>query len=277
MKITRPLFQLLFPVLLLVVATGCAGATPTSSVDQVGTIVAATLQAITAAAPTSTLVPSSTSIPLATPTVPVPTVPTAVRFNFATGATFGTAQGTLQPNQSLTYVIGASQAQPMIIMADAANHDVTFSLTGKNGVALVTDSQGLSSWQGLLPATQDYYLKVNAGASAENYTLSITIASRIQFASGATSAKVTGNTANGYNVSYVLRASSGQTMNINLTAPAGDGVLQVWGFNDGQPYLRYVVESTTFNMVLPSTQDYIVEVVPRAGMVINYSMTVEIK
>jgi len=129
----------------------------------------------------------------------------------------------------------------------------------------------------LLPSTQDYFFKVGAGASAEDYTLSVTIASRIQFASGATSATVTGSTVNGYNVTYVLYASGGQTMNIALTVPAGTAALTIWGFSDGQPYQRSVTGSTTFNMVLPSTQDYIIEVVPMAGQVVNYSMKVEVK
>jgi len=32
---------------------------------------------------------------------------------------------------------------------------------------------------------------------------------------------------------YVLRASAGQTMNINLTIPSRAAALTVWGFTDG--------------------------------------------
>jgi hypothetical protein len=66
-------------------------------------------------------------------------------------------------------------------------------------------------------------------------------------------------------------------MSINLAVPAGTAALTVRGFNDGQPYQRAVSESTTFNMALLSTQDYMIEIVPKAGTVVNYSMTVEIK
>jgi hypothetical protein len=42
-------------------------------------------------------------------------------------------------------------------------------------------------------------------------------------------------------------------------------VLSFYGCQDGQPYLRYVVEQNTFSMVLPATEDYIIQVVPRGG------------
>jgi hypothetical protein len=51
----------------------------------------------------------------------------------------------------------------------------------------------------------------------------------------------------------------------------------MYGYQDGQPYLRYVVEQTAFDMTLPATQDYIIQVVPRAGAVADYDLTVEIK
>jgi hypothetical protein len=289
MRTPHLIYKCLFLILLLGITIGCIGGAPVSSPNGVETMVAATLQALTSVVPTSALLslptatttpsltpmPSSTSAPL--PTATVQAVPSATRLNFKKGATFTTVDGSLQTGQSFTFVLGAAQSQPIIVNVDSINHDVTFSLVGQNGATLVNDAQKLSSWQGLLPATQDYYLKVNGGANAGNYTLSVIIASRIQFASGATSSKVTGTTTDGYIVSYVVRASQGQTMNINLTVPAGDGALQVWGFQDGQPYLRYVAESAAFNMVLPATEDYMVEVVPRAGMVIDYSMTVDIK
>jgi hypothetical protein len=39
----------------------------------------------------------------------------------------------------------------------------------------------------------------------------------------------------------------------------------------------FTVESTIFRMKLPATQDYIVQVVPRAGQVVSYTMNVMIK
>jgi hypothetical protein len=269
------------PLLLIMTIAACTAAP--APVDQVGTVVAATVQAMTQQAllnpptATSTQAPSPTTAPTNTPVPPVIVVVQGIRLNFSTGATFGTSSITLSPGQTATYILACGNGQPMMVSVDSAAHDGTFSLSGANGVVLVPESAHQATWQGLLPATQDYYIKVIAGASGGNYILGVTVASRIQFASGATSATLTGTTVNGYTVSYVARASAGQTMTIHLTpSPAGNAALTIWGLTDGNPYQRAVSGSPDFNMVLPSTQDYIIDVVPMAGMVVNYSMTVEI-
>jgi hypothetical protein len=61
-----------------------------------------------------------------------------------------------------------------------------------------------------------------------------------------------------------------------LTVPSGTAALTVWGFTDGRPYVRVQTGATTFSMVLPSKQGYIIEVVPQDGQVVNYSMQVKV-
>jgi hypothetical protein len=256
----------------------CTNTPSTPQVDTVGTMVAATLQSMTLQAPTAIPTSLPTLTPILLPTViPTPTIAPAVRIHFDPNATYWTIDGSLPANQSQTYVFNAGQYQPVLVNVDSLNQQFTFSLTGNDGTVLVSEAQRYISYQGLLPSTQDYYLKINAGAAGGSYTLGLTIASRIQFQAGATSATLTGSTVNGWPVTYVARAAAGQTMKINLSVPAGTAALTIWGFSDGQPYQRAVSESTTFNMVLPSTQDYIIEVVPQAGTVVNYSMSVVIK
>lgn len=165
----------------------------------------------------------------------------------------------------------------MMVMVDSYYQDFTAAISGNDGTVLLPASQHQTSWQGILPATQDYYVKINAGPGGGNYTLSVTIASRIQFAPGAISATQNGYTASGYNVTYALRAFAGQVMTINLIVPPGSAALTVYGFNDGQPYLRAQSGQTTFSMVLPATQDYIIEVVPFAGQEISYTLQTEVK
>jgi hypothetical protein len=55
-------------------------------------------------------------------------------------------------------------------------------------------------------------------------------------------------------------------MNINLFVPSGTAALTAWGFTDGPPYVRDQAGAKTISMVLPSTQDYIIEVVPQSGL-----------
>jgi hypothetical protein len=235
----------------------------------------------TAPAEPSTAIPPTTGPPTTVPpTVQVQptTIPGAVRISFDAGATAGIAQGDIRPGQVLNFVIGAAQAQPLIISTDSPNHDVTFSVVGlKDGKTLLDPSQRLSSWQTMLTVTQDYLVQLMGAGSQENFTLNVNTPARINFDPGKDTTLIMGSTPGGWDVSYVLRASAGQRMDLNLYAPDGNAVLAIYGYQDGQPYLRYVAELTTFGLELPATQDYIIQVVPRAGQVANYSLGITIK
>jgi len=165
----------------------------------------------------------------------------------------------------------------MLAFVSSPDNDVTMSITTASDVVLLPASQRSTSWQGTLPATQDYYIQIIGGAREEDYTLSVSIPSRIKFAAGTTSATVTGKTVDGYIASYVVAAQGGQTMNIQLTPQPNLAALTVWGFSDGQPYMRAHMGSTTFDMQLPSTQDYIIDVVPQAGQEVGFTLKVEIR
>ncbi len=270
-------------LVVLLITVACVGSAapsvPTTSPNDVATVVAATMQAITPQN-TPTSIPA-TAIPptLVPPTLPVvaptPVLPNATRINFLTGATAGVVSAPIQPGQTQYYVLQAMQGQPMIVMVDSLNHDVTLSINTQGGTSLLSASAKQTTWQGRLPTTEDYYLGIYGGATMENFTLTVQIPARIQIAQGADKAILSGQTAGGYNVDYVAYAVQGQTMSLNLNSQGNSVVLSVWGFADGQPYLRYVTEQTSFSMKLPSTQDYIIEVVPRAGAVVSYSLVVK--
>ncbi len=265
----------------LLVTAACVGsaspAIPTTSANAVATVVAATMQAISALA-TPTSQPPTAPPPTATATVaalpPTPVLPSATRINFLADATTGVVTAPIAPGQSQYYVLNAMQGQPMIAMVDSPNHDVTMSIKTAGGTSLLNGGQNLNM---LLPVTEDYYFTIFGGASTENFTLNVQIPARIKFAVGKTSAILTGKTSGGYVVSYVLFASQNQKMNLNLNGVAGNAALAVYGFSDGQPYLRYVTESTSFSMKLPSTQDYIIQVFPKAGQVVNYTLVVNVQ
>jgi hypothetical protein len=275
---------------LLTVACNLAQGTPTISPGLVATTVALTMQAqVPLASPTSqtaaTALPPTATAVLATTTataLPTPTatssLPGGERVDFATGATAGIARGQVQHGGVQNFLVGAAAGQPLIISVDSPNHDVTFSVSGRrDGAVLLSASQKLSSWQSLLATTQDYLIQVYGGAGTENFTLNVIIPARITFDPGAISAQRSGSTPGGLIVSYILRANAGQKMKLQLAAPDGNAVLAMYGFQDGQPYLRYVVESTTFDMVLPASEDYIIQVYPRAGAMASYTLNIEVK
>src|SRR5271157_524200 len=214
-----------------------------------------------------------------TPTTPIPTVTgqAVVRILFASGATAAVEQGTVQPGQVISYVLGAQANQPMILLLGSTNQDATLAVYEADGTSLLDPAKKWTNFQWLLPRTEDYTIQVIGGAIAENYSLTVKIASRITFASGSTSATVTGSTANGYVISYAIYCNSGQTMTLALTAPANSASLDVFGLAYGQLLLKETAKAASWTGSLPAAQDYIIEIVPKAGQVLSYSLTVSVK
>ena len=266
---------LAFTIFLL---SGCGGPNTSGPTLAIPTAVLTDTPALVMA--TATLNPTEvppTPIPAPTSTT-VPPTSGAVRIDFAAGTTSGSVEGELQPGQTQDFLVRASAQQPLMVSTDAFNHDITFSVKGvTDGITLLDASQKLSSWETMLAVTQDYLVQVIGGTSTEKFTLNVITPARITFASGAVSAKETGSTPGGRIVSFVLRASANQNMNITLDAPNLSELLSVYGYQDGQPYLRSAVGLQTFSMKLPSTEDYIIQVVPNAGQDANYTLNITVK
>jgi len=200
-----------------------------------------------------------------------------VRLSFPTGSTSASATYLLPARQNQFYKFRAQQGQPMMVDVASAKGDVTFGLFAPGGVPVVTAADKRATWQGALPATGDYGFVIYGGASAENITFSVTIAGRIQFPRNADHMTLFGKTVGGNAVTYAAWAAKGQVMTVDVTGAGANAALTIWGFTDGQPYVRAALERTSFSFTLPASQDYIVMVVPRAGMTVNYALALKIK
>jgi hypothetical protein len=165
----------------------------------------------------------------------------------------------------------------MFVYVGSLNNDVTLSIKRQDGTTILSAAAQQTSWQGSLPQTENYYLTIHGGASTENFSLTVTVPSRIQFAAGADSATVSGKTVSGYDLSYTVFAAKGQNMSVDLESLSSKASLSIYGFTDGQRYVRSETGQTSFHFVLPSTQDYIIVVVPLAGSVVSYTITVRIQ
>lgn len=284
------LFRRTNPILILLAAAvllAACGGQPAPTASPTSTAVLTTTSAPetpTLPAATSTPLPTTTPVASTATTRPPTSTPAAtasaaeVRIQFAAGATSGVVEGSLQPGQTQDFVLTAAAGQPLIVSTSSYNNDVTFSVSGKqDGKILLPASQKVSSWQTLLTVSQDYLIRVIAGATPENFTLSVITPARIQFAAGTDSIVEKGSTPGGLVVSYILRAAQNQRMTISLDVADDSALLSVYGFQDGQPYLRSAVGSKTFDMSLPATQDYIVQVVPNAGQVTDYTLHITVK
>jgi len=199
----------------------------------------------------------------------------ATNIVFTPGTTAGVVQGTIQPGQVISYTLSAAQWQPMILNLESPNFDVFLGVFEPNGNAVVPPGNKWVHWQGLLPQTEVFTIQVNGGATTENYTLTVKIAQRIQFALGQSSITLNGTNVNGYVFSYAFKANKGQTMTVTLNQPATVAYIDVFGIVTGALLLPSE-KANEWSGILPLYQDYIVEVIPRQGQLMSYTLTVTI-
>lgn len=234
--------------------------------------------------PTSTPPDPTSMAPLTTPMSILPsltpqptatTAPAGINIVFATGTTAAVERGSVQPGQVVTYRLSAGQSQPMILILDSTNNDVTLGVFEPNGNKLLDPVNKYTRWQWLLPKTELYTIQVIGGGSTENYTLTAKVAQLVYFASGATSKTLNGNTVNGYVFSYALSCKINQTMTVTLNVPSSVAYLDVFGIATGT-LLSASAKATTWTGVLPETQEYVIEVIPNNGQVVNYILSVSV-
>jgi hypothetical protein len=221
--------------------------------------------------PSATQAPTTTANPTASPT----TTPQAVNILFATGTTAAVETGAIQPNQVLAYTLGAGQNQPMVLIVNSPRNDVTIGVTEPDGTVLLDPAKKYTTWQWLLPKTEQYTIQVYGGAISEDYTLTTKVAEIVNFASGLSAITLSGSTPKGYVVSYAVSCKAGQVMNVSLNVPATTAYLDVFGLATG-PLLSDAARVTSWSGTLPSNQDYVVEVIPAGGQIVNYTLTVSV-
>ncbi|MFN2228258.1 MAG: LysM peptidoglycan-binding domain-containing protein [Anaerolineae bacterium] len=207
-----------------------------------------------------------------TPTPTPSGTPTPQRISFATGATEATVSGNLPANGDVRYVLHAEAGQLLEVDVTAA-HPVHLTIYGKNGIVIFDQPDGSPFFRGTLPDTEDYQLVIEADTQATSYSMAVVLPARISFATGTTSATVSGNLPASGVVDYILHAEAGQLLEAGVTAPhavhltivGADGVV-VFDQPDG---------SSFFRGTLPESEDYqlILEADTQAT---TYSMAVTI-
>lgn len=106
----------------------------------------------------SLLAPTATATAvLANPTIqPAAAVNAVTSGNivFTPGTTAAVVLGTTQPGQILTYTLDAAQGQPLILIMDAPQNDVTLGVFEPNGNVVLNPANRWTKWQAILPATE---------------------------------------------------------------------------------------------------------------------------
>lgn len=219
------------------------------------------------------------SEPLYTQAVP----PIANRIQFAPGATAATLTGQLGPQGIDIHVLAAQAGQQMSVMLTTP--DDAARITVKDSQGNYLNGQRIPTfWQGGLPETGDYVIRVYGGETAPAagsgqavaYTLQIIIPQRITFAPGAISATIEGDVAAHESDDYILAAQAGQTMTVNITSPNSNVLLTLVGA-DGIPLTNGLMSGATgWQGQLPVTQDYTVRAIGTLEPA-TYTLTVTIE
>jgi hypothetical protein len=101
-----------------------------------------------------------------------------VRIRFAPGATSAKVTGSLEEGQMRHYVLRALAGQRMIVAPQTTTGQVGLVISGVDGQVLLGGRVGQPGgvFDGILPATQDYLISVQAkGGIGADYTLEVTI------------------------------------------------------------------------------------------------------
>jgi hypothetical protein len=205
----------------LLILTACAPATPDIPVtgsDEMETPVAENTLASISTSVQQTLTPTSLAPTVVDRTVTAPTGEVAEQISFASGSTTATVTGSLPPSVSDRYVLRAFAGQTVSVELSFSEGRAILVIWGADGTVLLTDHAEVSSFQRVLPTTQDYFIMVKGrpdGNTAYSMTVSIPAmspgAERIEFAPGSSSATVKGRLDMSGSDEYVLRV--GRTNN----------------------------------------------------------------
>ncbi len=184
-------------------------------------------------------------------------VPPVNRIQFNPGATSAEIHSQIPAEGAVVYVLGAAAGQTMTVDLFSQDENMRLELHNSSGGWL--DGQITTTmWQGELPESADYIIRVLDGSPFADYTLRVTIPSRIQFAPGAVSATVSGDLTAYESDDYVVRALAGQTMAVTISSPNNNVLLTIVGA-DGSPLTNGLMSGASeWRGQLPTAQDYII-------------------
>jgi hypothetical protein len=193
------------------------------------------------------------------------------RIRFAPGATSATFQGQLKAAESYQYVLRLLAHQ--LLEADVFEQGVSMVIQGADGTMVA--QPGTTGFRGYVPTTQDYLVTVTAGKAPASYTLQLIVPARITFGRGGASGAVQGVLAPQGRGHYVVRASAGQTLSVFTHAGQGEVILVIFGV-DGDVLISDHAGAMTFTGKLPTTEDYLIDLVSVGPQPATFTMTVTI-
>lgn len=111
------------------------------------------------------------------PTIPYSSQDQRIRIQFAPGTYSTTLQGRVAANGINYYVLRAMRGQTMSVSVSSPNNQAVLTIYGlTDGIPLVRgNASGATSYQGVLPLTQDYAIDIISTGNAVDYVVQISI------------------------------------------------------------------------------------------------------
>jgi hypothetical protein len=197
------------------------------------------------------------------------------RIDFVPDATRAIMKGVIGPTDVQTYILRADLGQPLLVQVESASKDVHLALRTEGGTSILSLAAGRASWSGAAPDTEDYFIEIQGGRTAQAFTLSVKKPRRIKFKEGAASARILDQAVGGVPMDYSVLAIKDEELDVGLSGVGSEAALGIMGYVDGHIYLDPQDGETSFSMTVPLTQDYIVEVVPSSGQTLKFALGVE--
>ena len=244
----------------------------------------------TSAPPTETPVPATdtavpetaTQMPTATepapPTeTPPPSTPTPMPDMLAYSQTSFSVQGHLKVNEIRDFSFSGREGQLVMLRLASPNPDAFLTIYAVGGAQpLAPVAPGSARWQGRLPATHGYVVKLGSPGQAANFQLVVSMPQTIEFAPGAVSATIEGQINSSETVDYVLRAFAGQSMAVKASSPKGDVLLAVYALEDDEPLIGPLPSIMEWEGKLPADGDYLIKAIA-GGPATDYVLDVTIQ
>lgn len=230
---------------------------------------------------TEALTPEPTEQSTEMPLLAIATINTGqaeTKIRFPEGRTGVQLAGRLDAGEKHAYVLRAIQDQSMLLDIYTPAQNGTLAVYGvMDGETLLSPSENIRVWQGRLPADQEYRVEVIGANQPAEYLLTIQIPRVVRFFRGTYGSVEEGIASPGEIITYRLRAFGGQTMNLWVTSSGDTAFLGVYGLDDGEPLLRPESELIVWEGILPSDQNYIVQVYNAGTQEVSFDLEVVIR
>ena len=228
--------------------------------------------------------PSPYEPPVATAEPERPDTVGMPRIRFARGTSSGILNDSLTQGAEKAYLLGAEKGQVMLAHAIAWNDpehpgavgETTVRVKSADGEELKAPGGEGSLWSGRLPATGDYIVTVRATSGPTPYTLAVQIPRRFDLSPADPTAALSGEAPSRAPVDYLIAAEQGQVLEAEVRGGDPGTQLRIYGLDDGVQLAGISERRRSFSGPVPSTQDYIVSVVP-AGEGERYQLVVTLR